>query len=221
MERNSNLEAQDQVTQNTASKFKEHAEASEIALSSSKRQKKVEYSSLDNPDKALMGVGVVSKPHSLPVFDVVMNGNSISEPVKWLVSKGGGELRVTLNPPEMGHLLIQVKNKGGKISVDLSVENHNSLSQLESSIHELRSAIQSDQVVLERLDIHWQPELSLQSLNSGMHYGDSQNPQQQGAFDHSKSGSEVMNNITSNNSKSFSAPEIRVMQTTGYLNLSV
>lgn len=86
-----------------------------------------------------------------------------------LAQKGGGTMKVTLNPPELGQVEVEVSTKGRQVHVELKSESEMAKTVLESRLGELRNSIQSQDLVVSKLEVNLSSDMGRDSnawLNS-------------------------------------------------------
>lgn len=86
------------------------------------------------------------KPKAMTVPEVV-------EHVKTLAQDGGGEMTVSLSPPELGRVDIKVSTRGNRVEIEMRSENAFAKGLLESSLGELRQSLEQQDLNLARVDV--------------------------------------------------------------------
>ncbi len=100
--------------------------------------------------------------------------------VESMVHNGGGKMTITLNPPSLGHVEVQVTTKGKNVEIQMKSSNDFAKAAIESHVAELKSSMQSQDLVLQKLDVHVNHDLGRNF--SGAEFSQSQqggNPYQQ------------------------------------------
>lgn len=97
---------------------------------------------------AVTGPGHVSaaKRPIEPVLDQVTSGVVSSH-------RGGHEVRLRLNPPELGSLLIDVAVREGVVTARLETSQAGTQQLLTDNIHQLRDALAQQGLVIDKLDV--------------------------------------------------------------------
>ncbi len=75
-------------------------------------------------------------------------------------------MTVSLTPPHLGHVEIEVKTKGNNVEIEMTSQNSAAKSVIESSLHELRQSMQGEALHLSKMEVHVAQESSNQ-LNAG------------------------------------------------------
>jgi flagellar hook-length control protein FliK len=86
------------------------------------------------------------KPAVEPVLDQVMSGVLTSH-------RGGQEVRLRLNPPELGALLIDVAVKDGVVTARLETTQAGTQQLLSDNLSQLRDALAQQGLVVEKIDV--------------------------------------------------------------------
>lgn len=87
-----------------------------------------------------------SKPTVAPVLDQVTSGVLASH-------RGGHEVRLRLNPPELGALLIDVAVKDGVLTARLETTQAGTQQLLSDNLAQLREALTQQGLVVEKIDV--------------------------------------------------------------------
>ncbi len=137
-------------------------EVKSIAPSAKKRTGKKE----DGSELSLDGLSQVAQQHSessvtgtKDIHHVEMAaGEKIGVPelmnrVNTLVHQGGGKMTVSLNPPHLGQVEVQVTARGNKIEVAMKSESTHAKSILETHAADLKQSLQSHDLVLSKMDV--------------------------------------------------------------------
>jgi flagellar hook-length control protein FliK len=80
--------------------------------------------------------------------------------VATLVQQGGGKMTVSLTPPHLGQLEIQVTSKGKKVEIEMKSESAAAKSLLDSHIGELKNSLHGRDLVLSKVEVHVSHELN-------------------------------------------------------------
>ncbi len=105
--------------------------------------------------------------------------------VETLVQKGGGEMTVALDPPDLGKIEVKVKTSGNRVEIEMRSESVQAKNALESHFGELKSAMQSHDLHLAKLDVSVHRDSSsfgqsFAGMHDGRNAGNTQNNQGQG-----------------------------------------
>ena len=82
----------------------------------------------------------------------------VFERVQTMAAQGGGSLTLSLNPPELGGLEIQVTTRGNQVEIHMRPSTELAKSLLEGSAPELIRSLGAQDLVVSRLDVevrHW------------------------------------------------------------------
>ena len=77
----------------------------------------------------------------------------VASRVAWMVQNGEGRAIIRLDPPELGHVEIQVDSKPGEIKVHMIVEDASVKQALDASVSKLRDSMEQHQIKLEKLEV--------------------------------------------------------------------
>ncbi len=132
-----------------------------FSSSSSVHKAEVAQTAIDN--KAASGS---TGPVALP---------EVMSQVQTLVQKGGGEMTVALDPPDLGRIQVKVTTRGNRVEVEMRSESVQAKNALESHFADLKSSMQSQDLHLAKLDVqvHHDPMSfsgqSFAGMNDGRH----------------------------------------------------
>ncbi len=147
----------------------------EIKLDEShKLKEKVASTVFDSKAWSLQNPGKVENAHS-PItksrVELPINVSEVTSKVTSLINRSGGKMTLSLNPPELGKVEVDVKTHGKEVEIILKPESSHTKAVLNEHIDELRSAISSQNLTLSRLEINVTNELSsnFSSLNPIRH----------------------------------------------------
>ncbi len=73
--------------------------------------------------------------------------------VETLVRQGGGEMTVALDPPDLGKIEVKVTTRGNRVEIEMRSESIHTKAALEGHFSELKSAMQSHDLHLAKLDV--------------------------------------------------------------------
>ena len=77
----------------------------------------------------------------------------VAQKVQWLMQSGESRAVLRLDPPELGHIELEVHSKPGELKVHMTVESESVKQVMESSIGSLRTAMEQQNVKLEKLEV--------------------------------------------------------------------
>ncbi|MEZ4750112.1 MAG: flagellar hook-length control protein FliK [Bdellovibrionota bacterium] len=81
------------------------------------------------------------------------NLQELFDGVQSLVHRGGGKMTVSLNPEHLGQMEIEVNAKGNRVSVEMISQSHSAKAAIESQLADLRTAMQSQDLILARVQV--------------------------------------------------------------------
>jgi len=112
--------------------------------------------------------------------------------VETLARQGGGTMTVTLNPPELGQVQVEVTTRGKQVQVELTSDSDFAKSVLESKLGELKASIQTHDLVVSKLEVNIDRDLGKQFSNASMgSWGEQQKQAFANLSDNSRSGSHL------------------------------
>ena len=77
----------------------------------------------------------------------------VSQRIQWMVNNQEGHTILRLDPPELGHIELDVQTKDGEMKVHMTVDNNEVKQALESSVGDLRNAMVNHNIKLDRLEV--------------------------------------------------------------------
>lgn len=77
----------------------------------------------------------------------------VAHKVQIMVQNGDGKAILRLDPPELGHIEIEVDSRPGEMRVHMTVESESVKQTMESSVASLRESLEQQNVKLEKLEI--------------------------------------------------------------------
>lgn len=95
-------------------------------------------------------------------YDEFQAVRQVSQKVQWMVRNGEGKAILRLDPPELGHIEIEVETKSGEMKIHMSVENESVKNTLETSAPQLRQSMEQHQVKIEKLEVQVETRLDAQ-----------------------------------------------------------
>lgn len=175
-----------------ASKF---AAKAELVHGEKHARKRDHVSSMENPFtlNATTGGAAQVQDAAGPVAE---NNVSSSVPelfqnVESMARSGGGKMTVHLSPPELGQVQIQVTARGKNVEIEMTSDNDLTKSVLEGGLGDLKSSMQAQDLVLNKMEVHVSRESS--SFGDGQFAGFAQGQPQQfahGSMDQRQSQSQ-------------------------------
>lgn len=99
--------------------------------------------------------------------------------VESMVHNGGGKMTITLNPPSLGHVEVQVTTKGKNVEIQMKSSNDFAKAAIESHVAELKTSMQSQDLVLQKMDVHVNHDLGKNFAGGQFAQQQSGNPYQQ------------------------------------------
>lgn len=92
--------------------------------------------------------------------DMQSNIKEIISQAQFLASKGGGEMKISLNPEGMGELKLRVKSIAGQINVEMITSSSESKKLLERGLNELKDNFSAHKLNLDSIKIESGKEIS-------------------------------------------------------------
>lgn len=83
----------------------------------------------------------------------ISNPTAVSGQIWGLANRGGGEVKVKINPVELGELTIRVSNEKGKLSVKMESQSKEAQEILKSSLPELREHLMASKYDVARIEV--------------------------------------------------------------------
>ncbi len=98
----------------------------------------------------------------------------VGERVLWLIRNQGERIRISLDPPELGHLFLEIHRTKENIQTTLYTDNPVTKVTLEAGQREIQRIIESEGFKMERFDVLVQQDLSrFQERRDGPFHSDS------------------------------------------------
>jgi flagellar hook-length control protein FliK len=94
---------------------------------------------------------------------VVQDRNSVPQlfqRVDSMIHQGGGKMVVSLNPPELGQVEVQVVAKGKRIEIEMKSDSERTKTLLQNHVSDLKHSMQSHDLVLSKMDVQVARETS-------------------------------------------------------------
>lgn len=79
--------------------------------------------------------------------------------VESMVLKGGGKMTLTLTPPELGQVEIEVTTKGRNVEVSVKSDNDFAKAAIESQVSDLQQSLQDQDLNLSKIEVHVSREM--------------------------------------------------------------
>jgi flagellar hook-length control protein FliK len=153
-------------------------------------------------DQLGMNAEVKSMSHSSPAAQAKLAAiPDFFEKVATLAHAGGGKMTVSLNPPHLGEVTIQVTTRGNKVEVEMSSDRGSTRNLMEQGLPDLIHSIEAQDLVVSKMEIH-QTELTDRSLQNDANLASRQGGQFSG-------GSEGYSRQSENQARSNSFDSIR------------
>jgi hypothetical protein len=99
----------------------------------------------------------------------------VGERVLWLIRNQEEKIRISLDPPELGHLCLEIHRTKDNIQTTLYTDNPLTKATLESSQLEIQKIIENEGFRLEKFDVFVQQDLGRQERREGFVPPDSRN----------------------------------------------
>lgn len=92
----------------------------------------------------------------IPTADEAANIRTIIQSSRYLVQRGGGEMKVQLQPEGMGNIDLKVAINNGKVDIQMMTESKETKRMLESGMDDLRASLVQHKLSLDnvRVDTH-------------------------------------------------------------------
>jgi flagellar hook-length control protein FliK len=84
--------------------------------------------------------------------------NEVNQGVSLQALKGGGEMRLVINPPELGEIKLQIGTKNGKVDVQVTAQNESVASVIRSGSKELERSLRDESLSLTKFDVTVTPD---------------------------------------------------------------
>jgi flagellar hook-length control protein FliK len=113
------------------------------------------------------------------------NVDNVVGSVRTQVTAGGGQMRIRLDPPELGALEVAVKMIDGKLTAAFTTSNDNATQLLSHNLSHLKSSLEATGILVDRIQVRQAPADNNTQNQSNNQSGDPRN----GAYDpHSRQG---------------------------------
>jgi len=88
--------------------------------------------------------------------------------VEAMIHQGGGRMTVSLTPPHLGQVEIQVTTRGKKVEIEMRPENDMAKSALESSLTDLKQSLHAKDLVLSKMDVQVARDVTPTTRDNGL-----------------------------------------------------
>ncbi len=99
------------------------------------------------------GSAKVEKSNSLSPGEII---SQVTNEIKEMASNDGGRVKITLNPPSLGKLEMDVIVRNGKVEIVLVADNKDVQQTLNTHIDKLKGSLQTQGLTIERCDVFMQ-----------------------------------------------------------------
>lgn len=104
---------------------------------------------------------IVNAPKASPA-DIQANVNELINQAQFLAKKGGGEMKVKLNPHGLGEVNLKVESQNGQLNIEMITSNDEAKKVLEKGIGELKASLAEQKLQIENIKIEAPKESSNQ-----------------------------------------------------------
>ncbi len=116
-------------------------------------EKRNEDINLNPVNAAAGGSAKVEKSNSISSGEII---SQITHEIKEMAANDGGRVKITLNPPSLGKLDMDVTVRNGKVEVVLVADNKDVQQALNTHIDKLKGSLQTQGLTIERCDVFMQ-----------------------------------------------------------------
>lgn len=148
----------------------------------------------EQPEPVVMTVGQFAmRAEAAPTAKVVVPTTTVNiqnfpdEMSKFIVNKldvqqvkGMSEATISLNPENLGQVDVKITIQNGQVLAQFVTEKHMAKDMLDQQMSQLRSALQSQGLQVEKLEVTQSSSLQSQMYNGGQGFGSSAGQQQSG-----------------------------------------
>lgn len=148
----------------------------------------------EQPEPVVMTVGQFAmRAEAAPTAKVVVPTTTVNiqnfpdEMSKFIVNKldvqqvkGMSEATISLNPENLGQVDVKITIQNGQVLAQFITEKHMAKDMLDQQMSQLRSALQSQGLQVEKLEVTQSSSLQSQMYNGGQGFGSSAGQQQSG-----------------------------------------
>ncbi len=154
------------------------------------RKRNAGESELSNTGVAFDGKALQASTTAAPVSKGEVTHATTTVPelfqkVESMVHHGGGKMTVSLNPPSLGHVEIQVTTRGKNVEIQMKSQTDFAKSAIESKITDLKHSMQVQDLNLSKMEVHVSREAD-RSMNgnqfANLNQGTFHNQQQSHGF---------------------------------------
>jgi flagellar hook-length control protein FliK len=153
-----------------------NAEQKEKTITGEKRNEEISSNLLNAVSS---GSAKMEKSNSISPGEII---NQVTNEIKETAANDGGRVKITLNPPSLGKLEMDVTVRNGKVEVVLVADNKDVQQTLNTHIDKLKGSLQTQGLTIERCDVFMQDrrEEYQQSFSQQAFYQDSRSGGQGG-----------------------------------------
>ena len=137
------------------------------------------------PQEAAAPKQSVDRPQATPVpiapeqKFVADNVDDVVKSVRMQVEAGGGQMRMRLDPPELGALDVAVKMLDGRMTATFTTNNDHATQLLSHSLNDLKHSLEASGITVDRIQVRQ----ASSDNNAQQQPGDHRREGQSGAFD--------------------------------------
>ncbi len=132
-------------------------------ISAEKREEEI---SLNTVNAAAGGSARVEKSNSIAPGEII---SQVANEIKEISANDGGRVKITLNPPSLGKLEMDVIVRNGKVEVVLVADNKDVQQTLNTHIDKLKGSLQTQGLTIERCDVFMQDKREEYQQNFSQH----------------------------------------------------
>ena len=122
--------------------------------------------SLNTANSAAGGSAKVEKSNSISPGEII---SQVTNEIKEMAANDGGRVKITLNPPSLGKLEMDVIVRNGKVEIVLVADNKDVQQTLNTHIDKLKGGLQSQGLTIERCDVFLQDKRDEYQQNFSQH----------------------------------------------------
>jgi hypothetical protein len=115
---------------------------------------------------------VVNAPKASPA-EMQANVKEIMNQARFLATKGGGEMKVKLNPYGLGEVNLKVSSNNGQLNIEMVTSNDDAKKALEKGIGDLKASLAEHKLHIEQIKID-SPKESSNQMTQNSDQGDKQ-----------------------------------------------
>lgn len=109
-----------------------------------------------------------------------MNVQQLMNQAQYLIKKGGGEVKVQMNPEGLGQIHLRVQLEGGKVNLQMAAETPEAKKTIESGLAELKSSLAAHKLSVDnvKVDVVNSSSSDVATQNQSRNQSDMSNPNQ-------------------------------------------